>query len=175
MDGIDSFLPHPMEILNLNLVPTWTSASGAWIFERGWRKFRCQEALFCSCGRVCDNILWFWSRKSAEIIQVRKKGLHFGGRNKVSHHSRRTRWMHTLSVLLCWKNFSQSLETAGKRLVPFTTIPSQWFKHRGRLVSRITYHCWLVSQSLFFLILLSVFFLGGCLLLLLVVVGSAKQ
>ena len=25
-----------------------------------------------------------------------------------------------------------------------TTIPSQWFKQRGRLLSRITYHCWLV-------------------------------
>ena len=34
------------------------------------------------------------------------------------------RWMHTLSVLLCWKNFSQSLEMAGKRLVHYyNSIP----------------------------------------------------
>ena len=39
-----------------------------------------------------------------------------------------------------------------------TTIPSQWFKQRGRLLSRITYHCWLVylnflSFCVFFLVL----------------------
>jgi len=38
-----------------------------------------------------------------------------------------------------------------------TTIPSQWFKQRGRLLSRITYHCWLVylnflSFCVFFLV-----------------------
>ena len=49
--------------------------------------------------------------------------------------------MHTLSVLLWWKNFSQSLETAGKRLVRYYNfIP--WFKRHGRLaaVSRIIHN-----------------------------------
>ena len=93
----------------------------------GWRKFRCQKALFCSCGRVCDNILWFWSRKSAKIIQVRKTDLHFGGRNKkVSHHPRHApdEWVDECTPWVYWFAESQSLETAGKRLVHYyNSIP----------------------------------------------------